>query len=107
MEHLMDLKSPNILGTDTDRILEEYRLSNSSPETSALSDCDLYALFDLGDDELPMVPADLSELAVEELVSLCNRMFREMNKDFPRFGAREDYGILSDELNHRLGQHPQ
>lgn len=103
----MDLKSPNIPATDSDRTLEEHCIPDRVPETRVLSDSDLEALFDLGEDELPMLPADLSELAVDELRSMCNRMFREMNKDFPRFGAREDYGVLFNELNHRLGQQPQ
>lgn len=103
----MDLKSPDILGADTDRILQKKSSSDCAPDTYVLSDAHLEDLFDLGEDELPLLPADLSELATEELRSMCNRMFREMNKDFPRFGAREDYGILSNELNHRLAQQPQ
>ncbi|MHA7278110.1 hypothetical protein ACX80O_16625 [Arthrobacter sp. Hz1] len=107
MEHLMDLKLPNIIDTDTDRILQEHRLTGSASEGPILSDFDLDALFDLGEDELPTLPPNLSELATEDLRSLCNRMFREMNKDFPRFGAREDYGILFDELHYRSGQQPE
>ncbi|WP_156809143.1 hypothetical protein [Arthrobacter sp. TB 23] len=102
----MDLKSPKIIGTDTDRILREHRLADSASEAPVLADFDLHALLDLGEDELPTLPPDLSELAIEELRRLCNRMFQEMNQDFPRFGAREDYGILFDELHYRSGQQP-
>lgn len=69
-----------------------------------LPDFDFDALFNLGDDALPTLPLDLSDLPTAELKIMCNRMFGEMNKDFPRFGAREDYEVLRDELARRSGE---
>ncbi|WP_192476614.1 hypothetical protein [Arthrobacter sp. AET 35A] len=69
-----------------------------------LSAPDLDYLFTLGEEDLPALPPDLSTVATDELCRLCNLMFQEMNKDFPRFGAREDYAILVQELQSRPEQ---
>lgn len=101
----MDLKSRNVIGADADRLLQKHRLSGCAPDVRSFLDFDLDSLLDREEDEFPALPLDLTELSCDELRSMCNQLFREINNDFPRFGAREDYGIICDELQRREGQH--
>ncbi|WP_192476647.1 hypothetical protein [Arthrobacter sp. AET 35A] len=101
----MDLKSRNIIGADADRLLQKQHPLECAPDVRSFLDLDLDFFPDRDEDELPALPPDLSDLSCAELRSMCNQMFREMNEDFPRFGPREDYAILCDELRHREGQH--
>ncbi|NOJ59943.1 hypothetical protein [Arthrobacter sp. 260] len=50
------------------------------------------------------LPEDLSELSVSELATLCDRVFSELDQEFPTFGAHEDYRLLTEELQSR-GEH--
>lgn len=58
------------------------------------------------DPEAPVsgLPEDLSELSVSELAALCDRVFSELDEEFPAFGAPEDYRLLVEELQSR-GEH--
>lgn len=104
----MDFMSALMTGTNPDPVLQVEHLnaprSKTRQSAPSLTDLDLEALFDLGDDDIPTLPSDLSDYQIAELRILCNRMFKEMNKDFPRFGAREDYEVLREELDARSGK---
>lgn len=107
MEHLIDLKSRKIIGADADRLLRKHHPLECDPDVRSFGDFDLDSFLDREEDELPALPLDLTDLSCDELRNMCDQIFREMNEDFPSFGAREDYGILCDELRHREGEHPR
>ncbi|GAA1114933.1 hypothetical protein [Arthrobacter flavus] len=53
------------------------------------------------DNSFEPLPLDLSDLPRAEVSALCDRAFQEMNEEFPRFGATEDYERLRGELDRR------
>lgn len=47
------------------------------------------------------VPEDLSAVSTRQLRVLANRLYRELDTDFPPYGAWEDYATVADELQRR------
>lgn len=73
----------------------------------ASSDADLEDLRYFFDEEPLPLPTDLSHLPAIELQELCNRVFQELDHDFPRLGARDDYQALLEELQTRSQEPPR
>lgn len=82
--------------------------SDITPEqtvpTAELTKENLYGLLGLCDEKPPVLPQDLIGLSTPEVQKLCNRVFREMDADFPRIGAHDDYETLVHELDNRAKQ---
>ncbi|MDF9278860.1 hypothetical protein P4U43_13800 [Arthrobacter sp. EH-1B-1] len=57
--------------------------------------------FDLDPDKSAFLPPDLSTLSTAELLLLCDQAFEELDTPFPGPTARDNYSVLSEELNKR------
>lgn len=71
------------------------------------SDAEFEDLLYLLDEAPPPPLMDLSGVTTAELRGLCNRVFRELDHDFPRVGARDDYQALLEELQTRSQKPPR
>jgi len=65
---------------------------------------EFYDLLGLSNEKPPVLPQDLIDLSTAEVQKLCNQVFREMDADFPRIGAQDDYETLVHELDNRAKQ---
>lgn len=92
-------------GPPEDVDLVEYLMSLNFARTngpqSQVSASDVDIMFDLEDGNVPAILLDLAALSIPELEYMCAWMFREMDEDFPRFGAGDDYVAFRDELQRR------